>query len=116
MRARQTRIENGVTLFLCGNPGCGEWLPKEGYYKNSTTKNKISSYCKQCLRKYSNEKRIKKVKEVKIDVETGLRCFDCTVIFNLPNNKKVVCKSCAARRTLKGLPKLPITKFKELGD
>lgn len=116
MRERTTKTIDGVTLFLCGNKTCGRWLTKDGFYQNKTQKNNITSYCKQCLQKYSNEKRIKKVNEVKTDIEKGLRCFDCTVIFNLPNDKIVVCKTCAARRILKGLPKIKISKFKEIGD
>lgn len=114
MRARTTKIIDGKILFQC--PKCLRYLSKTEFYQNKTQKNGITSYCRSCLQRYSNIKRIKNRNEVKDNIAAGLRCMDCTIIFNLPNKKKVVCRSCAARRKLKGLPKIKISKFKELGD
>lgn len=45
-RRRETRLENGVTLYRCGK--CGAFLPKDQFYKNKRTLLGIKSECKSC--------------------------------------------------------------------
>lgn len=115
MRARKTKIVDGVTLFLCGRTGCNQWLPKSGYYQNATAKNRISSYCKSCLKKVSNTGKISKLKkEVEGDIEIGKRCSLCTIQFNLPNGYPVVCADCLKRSIRKKQNTLPLSRLREL--
>lgn len=55
MRSRATIIQNWNTLFLCCK--CNRYLSRECFWKATTTKDWIQTYCKECRRQYSKDNR-----------------------------------------------------------
>jgi hypothetical protein len=45
-----------VELFRCGK--CRRSLPREGFYRNVTTPNDISAFCRECCRTTGKARRL----------------------------------------------------------
>ncbi len=43
---RDTRVESGVTLYICG--ACKQFKPREGFYTNKRTLLGLTSQCRKC--------------------------------------------------------------------
>lgn len=46
-KRRESKIENGEELFICGT--CKEFFPKDGFYKNKRTILGLTSECRKCF-------------------------------------------------------------------
>lgn len=45
-KRRPSKIKNGIEVFRCGT--CGNFLPREGFYKNKRTLLGLTSQCRKC--------------------------------------------------------------------
>ena len=76
---------------------CKEYKYTDEFPKDKSQKDGLNSRCKDCVNERNRRTRNHDntyLSEVEEDIRAGLRCAECTVVFQRAHERRVICRSC----------------------